>query len=164
MASDQEKHADLNGAEGGQALVELAVTMPLLLLILFGAMEFARFAYVAIEVSNAARAAAQYAAMNGGAAADATGVTNAAQGDSQNLFTPKVTATVTGDTCVCSLNESSPVSCKSTCATGRILETVTVQTSANYAPLFTVPSFSSNVSSFSSGITMKGYAKQLVLP
>lgn len=117
--------------DAGQALVETAVSVPLLLLILVGATEFARATYAAIEVSNSARAAAQYAAMNGGAAADATGVQNAAQVDSPNLVSA-VTANVVGDTCVCSGAETTTVSCDPTsgpsCTTGHVMETVTVTT------------------------------------
>jgi Flp pilus assembly protein TadG len=131
--------------------------MPLLLIILLGAVEFARFAYVAIEVSNSAKAAAQYAAMNGGASSDSSGVTTAAQNDSANLLAPQVTATVVSSTCACSSAESTTVTCTSTCASGRIFQTVTVQTSATYTPLVTLPGFTS-------GITLNGKAKQLVLP
>lgn len=43
------------GNEAGQALVELALAVPLLFMLLIGAVEFARVVYAAIEVSNAAR-------------------------------------------------------------------------------------------------------------
>ena len=45
--------------ESGQALVELALTMPLLVLVLLGAAELARVAYTSIEVTDAAKAAVQ---------------------------------------------------------------------------------------------------------
>jgi Flp pilus assembly protein TadG len=154
-----------NENEAGQALVELAVTVPVLLMVLMGAMEFARFVYLAIEVSNSARAAAQYAAMNGGASADFAGITAAARADSFNLSSPQVTATVLSDSCACSGAETTVVACNTDCASGqRIFETVTVQTSARYAPMFRIPSFSSGTSSFGSNITLKGYAQQMVLP
>jgi Flp pilus assembly protein TadG len=69
------------GAEGGQSLVELALVLPLLLLLLVGTIEIGRFAYYSILVSNAARAGAQYGAQSLITAADATGITNAAQND-----------------------------------------------------------------------------------
>ena len=56
--------------EDGQALIETSISASLLILLMLGAVEFGRAAYVAIEVSNAARAAAQYGAMNGGAFLD----------------------------------------------------------------------------------------------
>jgi Flp pilus assembly protein TadG len=42
--------------DAGQALLELALTVPLLVLILLGAAEFSRLAYAAVEVANAAKA------------------------------------------------------------------------------------------------------------
>ena len=71
--------------DGGQALVETAMTLPLLALMLLGAFEFSRVAYSAIEVTNAARAAAQYGAMNGGGFLDTSGMMAAANADAGNL-------------------------------------------------------------------------------
>ena len=48
-------------SEEGSALVELALSLPVLLIMLLGAAEFARLAYASIEVVNAAHAAAIYA-------------------------------------------------------------------------------------------------------
>jgi Flp pilus assembly protein TadG len=69
------------GGGGGQSLVELALVLPLLLLLLVGTIEIGRFAYYSILVSNAARAGAQYGAQSLVTAADTTGITNAAQND-----------------------------------------------------------------------------------
>ena len=62
---------DLSGSwresEVGGSLVETALTAPLLLtLLIFGSVEFARVAYAAIEVTNAARAGVSYGAQSGG--------------------------------------------------------------------------------------------------
>ena len=59
--------------ETGQALVELALVVPLFTVILFGAVEYGRLAYDAIEVTNAARAGAAYGAQNHVTAADTCG-------------------------------------------------------------------------------------------
>lgn len=48
----------------GAAAAELALFLPLLVLVLLGAIDFGRFAYAAITVSNAARAGAAYCAYN----------------------------------------------------------------------------------------------------
>ncbi len=48
-----------SSGQSGQALIELAVSMPLFLLLLLGAAEFGRIAYMAIELTDAAKAAAQ---------------------------------------------------------------------------------------------------------
>lgn len=148
--------------DAGQSLIEAAVSVPLLLLILVAATEFTRATYAAIEVSNSAKAAAQYAAMNGGATSDTTGILNAAQIDSPNLLSA-VTANVTSDTCVCSGAESTIVACNpasgNACPAGQhVMETVTVTTQATFRPLMTwggvIPS----------SLTLNGYAQQMVLP
>jgi Flp pilus assembly protein TadG len=53
--------------ERGAALVELAVTLPVLVALMIGIADFARVFYLAIELTNAARAAAQYGAKDLGA-------------------------------------------------------------------------------------------------
>jgi len=69
------------GSERGQSLVELALVVPLLLLLLVGIIEIGRFAYYSILVSNAARAGAQYGAQSLATAADAAGIVTAATSD-----------------------------------------------------------------------------------
>jgi Flp pilus assembly protein TadG len=54
------------GGETGNALVELAVCLPLLVLTLVGTTDFARVFYMSIELTNAARAGAQYGAFSPG--------------------------------------------------------------------------------------------------
>ena len=48
----------------GQAFVELALVLPIFILLLVGAAEVGRLAYASIEVSNAARAGVAYAAQS----------------------------------------------------------------------------------------------------
>lgn len=149
--------------EAGSAIVELALSTPLFALVLLGAAEFARVTYAAIEVTNAARAGAQYAAMLGGATGDTGGIQNAAQADAVELGST-VTTSVAADTCVCSGAESTTVSCTSTCPTGQhIMETVTIQANATYYPLFSYKGIMPGVD-MSGPFTLHGSAKQLVLP
>ena len=62
----------LRSGEEGSALVELALSVPMLLIMLLGAAEFARVAYASIEVANAAHSAAMYAASSSGSSTDGT--------------------------------------------------------------------------------------------
>src|ERR1700756_3320722 len=83
----------------GAALVELALTAPLLLFITIGAAELGRIAYAAIEVESAARAGASYGAVNiDNALNSSSSIQQAAYNDAPNLTT--MTATV-GTACVC---------------------------------------------------------------
>ena len=47
----------------GAVLVEFGIVLPLLLLIILGCIDFGRFAYLHIAVTNAARSGAEFAAM-----------------------------------------------------------------------------------------------------
>jgi len=68
----------------GQALVELAFVVPLLLVLVLGVIEVGRYAYIAILVGNAARAATAYGAQSLPQAADTNGITAAAVADFQS--------------------------------------------------------------------------------
>jgi Flp pilus assembly protein TadG len=81
----------------GSAIVELALTAPLLLGMLICTAEVARIAYAAIEVQNAARAGAAYAAQNGGTLANTTNIDDAAQNEAPNL----TLTTTPSEVCVC---------------------------------------------------------------
>jgi Flp pilus assembly protein TadG len=118
--------------ETGQALVETAVTLPLLLLILFGAVEFAMASYASIEVSNAAAAGAKYGAQNSAAAGDITGIQNAAANDAPNIT---LGTTNVSHSCICSNGAAS--TCLPTDCAGANIETIlTVQTQATFDPGF----------------------------
>lgn len=164
----------------GAALVELALTTPLFILLLMGSVELGRLAYFAIEVANAARAGASFGAVNKGNAADDTNILNAAKSDAADL--PNLIATP-GHSCVCetldtsttpatpSFNPSitaSPVTadCESvamktcTVVTGtsaqKLVEFVTVSTQADVDPIVHIPGLPSVY-------TLRGYSALRVL-
>jgi Flp pilus assembly protein TadG len=87
-----DRRRDGLAAEGGQSLLELALVLPMLLVLLVGTIEVGRFAYYSILVANAARAGAQYGAQGLLTAADNAGMLNAAQNDGQNIAGLTVTA------------------------------------------------------------------------
>jgi Flp pilus assembly protein TadG len=150
--------------ESGQALIELALTLPLLFLLLLGAAEFGRLAYMAIEVSEAAKAAAQYGSQNTSFAFDTAGMTLAAQNNAPyvNANCTNFTATVPSTTqCVCMSGGSptgspSNATCTAAC-TGYVAQVLTVTTSATCSPVFAPSGFSH------AGITLNGSAVQEVL-
>jgi Flp pilus assembly protein TadG len=86
--------------EEAQSLVELALLMPLFLVILLGSAEFARFAWAAVLTSNAARAGAAYGAQspNKAGTGNAPGIATAAANESVNLPGLITTSTVS---CYC---------------------------------------------------------------
>ena len=70
-----------NRPQSGQALLEMALVIPMLLLLALGIIEIGRYAYIAILVGNAARAGAAFGAQSGQQSNDSTGIQNAAQYD-----------------------------------------------------------------------------------
>lgn len=87
--------------ERGSALVELALTLPLLVAIIVGAVELGRVAYFAIELTNAARAGAAYGAQNLGVAFQSppTQIEAAAQNDAPDITLTWNTAPTQACTC-----------------------------------------------------------------
>jgi Flp pilus assembly protein TadG len=65
-------------SESGNAIVELAVALPMMVMLLVGTADFARVFYQAIELTNAARAGVQWGARDPGSAVDSDGMRTAA--------------------------------------------------------------------------------------
>jgi hypothetical protein len=128
--------------DSGQALAETAFTLPLLFVMLLGGVELGRAAYVATEVTNAARAAAQYGAMNGGGFLDQSGMLAAANADAGNLGGGLQWAS--GYPSVsCSCSGTGTASCAagtdpSGCVGSQLLVTVNVQLKYNLNAVFRV--------------------------
>jgi Flp pilus assembly protein TadG len=149
--------------EAGQSLVEIALTLPMLIALLVGAAEFASIAYVAIEVSNAAKAAVAYGAQSPTTVADTTGIQNAAILDANNitLTSSNVTVSTAG---VCS-SGAACTGANSTCTNtdcqtnaGDHIETIlTVGTSYTYKPVIHIPGLPASY-------TLRGHATQICLP
>jgi Flp pilus assembly protein TadG len=138
------------GEESGQSLIEVAVSLPLLLTLLIGSAEFARLAYAAIEVSNAAKAGVQYGAQNSVTAGDTAGIQTAASNEAANL--QNVTATGSkAYTCT----DGSAYSAATQCPSSFVETTLTVTTSTTYDPLIHLPGFPGSM-------TLRGHAAQKV--
>jgi len=149
--------------EEGQALIETAVSMSLLVLLMLGAVEFGRLAFAAIEVNNAAKAAAQYGSQSHATALDQAGMQQAAQNEYSNLtglslLSPSgtngysCTCADTGLAASCTSNSiSSPV-----CPGSYVEVTLLVQTQTSFDPLIHVPGLPRSYN-------LVGTAKQKVL-
>jgi len=72
----------------GQATVELAVTLPLILTIVLGTVDLGRVYYASIATANGARAGAQYGCSSPSAAYDQTGIRNAVYAEMGPLADP----------------------------------------------------------------------------
>jgi len=126
--------------EAGQALVETAFTMSLLIVMLLGAVQMGLLSYAAIEVANSAKAAAQYGAQNPGTSVDSatmqTLAVNEAKDYGINLNTPISVTHASGCAKAGSVT-SGTAGC--TAGGGYVVQTITVSTSATVTPLIRLP-------------------------
>jgi Flp pilus assembly protein TadG len=133
--------------ESGAALVETALSVSFLLAILLGAVEFGRVAYAGIVVSNAAHAAAQYAAQGTAYVADCDntsaqsgGIQIAAKNEagwvySQNTGSFLTTANLSY---ICS-DGTAATGLNTDCSTSQIERIISVTTTVSFQPLIHVP-------------------------
>src|ERR1700756_3771883 len=75
------KRSSIPHAESGQTLLEIALLLPMLVLLALGVIEFGRYGYIGILVANAARAGTAYGTQTLPQSVDTTGITNAAKND-----------------------------------------------------------------------------------
>jgi|ERR1035438_1639482 Flp pilus assembly protein TadG len=92
--------------DDGASILELALVTPILLLLLFGAVDFGRAYYVGLEVANAAHAGAEYGSQN---PSNTAGITAAATQSAPNLTRLTVAAPTWG--CECSDGSSYSANC-----------------------------------------------------
>jgi Flp pilus assembly protein TadG len=125
----------------GQALVEAALVLPLLLLLILGALETGSIAYNAIEVENAAEAGALYGSLNRANAANTTAIETAATNDASNVLSITATAT-TSCACQTATGTLTTLTCTATtsCVSpNQVVEWVNVVTAAKVTPIFQLP-------------------------
>jgi len=136
------------GAETGSALVELAVALPVLVVLFVGTIDFARVFYTSMALTNSARAGVQYGAHNAIRSSDAPGMILTAQ----NATGVGGITAVPSRTCQCATEagvfDVAPISCASTCTSPKhVVVTVTVTTSKTFTIIMSgVPGIPGSVS------------------
>jgi Flp pilus assembly protein TadG len=139
-------------SHSGQALLELALLTPMLLVAVIGVIEMGRYSQISILVGNAARAGAAYGSQNLAQSSDAAGIQTAADNDFQNNGQNVSSLTVTSSTsCGCdSAGTVTGAACTGigagTCAAGHWVVTVTVNASGTFNSLFNYPGIPSSIS------------------
>jgi Flp pilus assembly protein TadG len=132
-------------------MLELCLILPVLLLLLVGTIELGRAAYFKIEVADAARAGALYAAQSMADAVDGNGILQAVQNNAQDLALTGANVSTPPLACVCPGSASVTTgSCPGGgCTNPQVY--VTVNTTYSLSPLLQYPglptSFSLNGSS-----------------
>ena len=120
------------GKDEGSSMVELALVTPMMVLLLFAAIDFARAYYLSTELVGAAHAGAEYGITNH---TDTAGMKAAAQADAPDVSNLTVTTPTWG--CECSDGTGSSASCstKPTC-TYNMVYWVKVNASATYTSIY----------------------------
>jgi len=130
----------LRNSENGGAMVELAVILPVLILIAIGVMDYGRVYFTSVAVANAARAGAEWATLEPGRVNRSTETQNFAKQDGQEAGTITVTSS---SFCECS---GAAVLCSSSCgAYGQPRVFVQVTASKNVTMLLRYPGLPSTV-------------------
>lgn len=140
------KRARRHASGHGSALVELAVVLPVLVVLLVGTADFARVFYLTLELTNAARAAAQYGTYDIGKFNDDSAIQAAAVNASPNIPGFSSSNVAVSRLCQCAtdagaFSATSPAnSCSGTCSGGgHIVATLTVTASKTFTPISRFP-------------------------
>jgi Flp pilus assembly protein TadG len=142
---------DLLRRDGGSSLVEMALLMPVFLLLLSGGIDFGRAFYLNIEVAGAAHAAATYGTTN---PTDTAGMQSAAQDDAPNVPNLSVGTPTYGCECADGTGYSASCSAAPSCPSSNEVYRVNVTVTATYTPLIHWPGIPSSMS-FSSSASMR---------
>jgi len=134
--------------EAGASLVEFALVTPLFLLLTFGAVDFGRAFYLAIEVAGGARAGASYGTQNPN---DTSGIQSSAQNAAPDVPNLSVPTAAYGCECADGTNYSASCSAIPTCTGGlNYVYQVNVTVTGTYTPLVRWPGIPSSMSLSSS--------------
>jgi Flp pilus assembly protein TadG len=132
-------------SQSGQSLVELALLTPILLLLVIGTVDMGRYAYISIQVGNAARAGAAYGAQSPITAIPGnSGISTAAKNDAENIPGLAITST---NVCECDTGGTiTSIACTSSCTTGQHeVTSVVVTASGSFSSLFNWPGIPSKL-------------------
>lgn len=144
--------------QSGQALVEMALVLPILLALALGVIEVGRYAYLGILVGNAARAGAAFGAQSTAQAGQSANIQTAARNDFQNNGQQASSLNVTSTfTCGCdSAGTISPppqgtnatcfvVNANKCTAGGHWVVVVSVTASEKFSSLFNYPGIPASI-------------------
>lgn len=139
---------DRRRSERGAALVELAVALPLLLIIMIGTIDFGRAFRTAMIVTNAARAGAQFGSQNPVNATNTTGMVTAATAVlTANGLTTGLAPTA-ATLCQCANNAgtfTNAANCSDPCTGGHLVVSVIVTATRTFSLIQPFPGIPSSV-------------------
>jgi len=126
-------------SERGNALIEAALLLPLLVCLLLGAADFGRLFYKAMAVTYAARAGVQYGAQSVSKSSDISGMQGASSGAASDItgFSPGTPTKMC--TCWNGSAESAPTVCSTLVCGSTVRIYVTVTGTARFTTLVSWP-------------------------
>jgi Flp pilus assembly protein TadG len=133
----------ISSGNRGSALVELALTFPLMLILLAGVLDYGRALTKATAIANAARIGAQYGSSSASKTTDAAGIQAAAINSAPSFSGLTVTSAQ-----ICQCSGGSSVSCGGTCGASKMLMYVQVTVSGTSSAVFSYSGlpFAGNIS------------------
>ena len=132
-----------NSGENGSAFVELGLFTPALLLMLVGAIDFARVFNADITLANAAEVGALYGSRSISASSDTAGMQTAATNDGKDLATMTAVAT---NYCACGSTGPAQTCPATSCSSSNPAHRyVKVQTTYTFNTLFPIPGIPATV-------------------
>jgi len=135
--------SDFGRSDAGASLVEMALVLPLFLLLMFGAVDFGRAFYLGIEVAGAARAGASYGSQNPN---DTTGIQTSAQNAAPDVPNLSVATPTYGCECADGTNYSASCSVIPTCTGGlNYVYRVNVTVTGTFTPIVRWPGIPSSM-------------------
>jgi Flp pilus assembly protein TadG len=137
----------------GQSLVELALLLPVLVLLLVVALDFARMFNMAMAITDGARAGAQWGSLNSAHAANILGIEQAACNSMADISCTPGTNASASSFCQCA-GSSGIISCTSPGGCTNVQNFVTVTTNITFSTIMVYPGLSSTVP-LSATVTMQ---------
>lgn len=134
-------------------MLELALTLPVLIILLLVALDFARMFNMSMAVTDAARAGAHWGAQNRAAAANVLGMEQVACNSMVDYACTPGTNTTASSFCQCA-GLSGTISCTSSGGCATVLVFVTVTASATFSTVMAYPGLPSSVP-LSATVTMQ---------
>lgn len=133
------RNAKRSSRNRGAAIAELAVALPVLTLMLLGAVDFARVWVQSTAVENAAHAGAQYGAQTTSHAADSNGIYNTVMADLNDSAVSEETFDVNSQR-YCECADGTSIDCDTgTCTTGGVHMYVRVRVNSMFTTLIDYP-------------------------
>jgi Flp pilus assembly protein TadG len=124
-------------------MVELAIALPVLVLLLLAAADFGRLFYVWIALNNAARAGAQFGSQSVTTAANSSGMVLAAKTDGANIT--GITATASQCTCASGTSVSVCSGSSYNCTNAPVATYVEVDTQVTFNTIVSYPGIPSSI-------------------